>query len=225
LSLTPVTGNAERVTSQASPVGGDYPTAQWVEGAVLRDPRAWQLDPELPAGTYRLELRLSDAGELSEPAALGEVRVAGRARVFEPPRSMGQQSGATFDFARLLGYDVKTLAAEGGAPALEVTLYWQAEGASDTPYTVSVQLLDETGRLASQRDQQPGDGAFPTTGWARGEVLTDTYQIEIPAALSGTAASLIVKLYDPATGRVLPVTRADGSPAGDFLLLAQVDAP
>jgi mannosyltransferase len=226
LSLTDVTSNEERVKSQLSRIGGDYVTSQWAAGTVIRDRQAWQFHPDLPAGTYRLALRLADDGEQSAPVDLGEVRVAGRSHSFEPPASMGQASGATFgDFARLLGYDVRSEQGADGKPALEVTLYWQAEKASDIPYTASVQLLDSEGRLASQRDQQPGGGAFPTTGWVAREVLTDTYRLDVPDALAGQPPNVIVKLYDPATGRVLPVTAADGSALGDFLPLTQAGAP
>jgi hypothetical protein len=225
LSLNPVTSNEKETRLGSSSIGGSYPTSEWSVGEVIRDRQTWQLDPQLPAGTYRLALRLADAGEFSEPVELGEVNVTGRARVFEPPASMGNRADARFgDFARLLGYDL-TIDESSGNPSLAVTLYWQAEAASDIPYTVSVQLLDAAEKLAAQRDQQPGDGAFPTTGWVPGEVLTDAYRIDAPDALSGDQATLIVKLYDPTTGRVLPVTGPNGEVLGEFLSLAQVDVP
>ena len=63
--------------------------------------------------------------------------------------------------------------------------------------------------------RQPGDGAFPTTSWVQGEVLSDTYQLELPADLAPGSYRLIVRMYDPTTLAVLPATGADGGPAGD----------
>ena len=102
-------------------------------------------------------------------------------------------------------------------------MLWQAEGASDVPYAVSVQLLDESGALRAQHDGQPGGGAFPTTGWVQGEVLADTHQLDLPADLAPGSYRLIVRMYDPATFAVLPATTVNGSPAGDALMLATVE--
>ena len=77
--------------------------------------------------------------------------------------------------------------------------------------------------LRVQHDQQPGDGAFPTTSWVQGEVLSDTYQLELPADLTPGSYRLIVRMYDPTTLAVLPATGADGGPAGDALTLATVE--
>ena len=160
--------------------------------------------------------------------------MAGRPHVFAPPAQMAVASGGRIgDFARLLGFDTDpapALAADGSATVaatspstLASTLFWQAEGASDVPYAVSVQLLDESGALRAQHDGQPGAGAFPTTGWVQGEVLADTHQLELPADLTPGSYRLIVRMYDPTTLAVLPATAADGSPAGDALTLATVE--
>jgi hypothetical protein len=105
---------------------------------------------------------------------------------------------------------------------LALTSFWQAEDASTTPYTVFAQLLDSSGALVAQRDQTPGDGAFPTTSWVEGEVLTDTYRITLPAGLAPGQYTLIVGMYDPTTGARLPATTADGTAAGDALRLITV---
>ena len=68
----------------------------------------------------------------------------------------------------------------------------------------------------------PGDGAFPTTSWVEGEVLTDTYRITLPVGLAPGQYTLIVGMYDPKTGARLPVTTADGTAAGDALRLITV---
>ena len=173
-------------------------------------------------------------GVASPPVDLGRVTVAGRPHRFAPPAQMAVASGGRIgDFAHLLGFDAEpapTVAADGSAmiatspaSALALTLYWQAEGASDVPYAVSVQLLDESGALRAQHDQQPGGGAFPTTGWVQGEVLADTYRLVLPADLAPGRYRLIVRMYDPTTFAVPAATGTEGGPAGDALTLATVE--
>jgi len=237
LKLTPVEVEvpaAVDLTHDASPVSG-YSTDRWRAGEVLRGRQNWQLDPMLPAGDYHLIVeRVTPDGAASPPADLGQVTVAGRPHVFAPPGEMAVASGARIgDFARLLGFDADpapTIAANGSATiasasasTLALTLHWQAEGASDVPYAVSVQLLDENGVLRAQHDQQPGGGAFATTGWVQDEVLADAYRLELPADLAPGRYRLIVRMYDPATLAVLPATGAAGNPAGDALALATVE--
>jgi hypothetical protein len=239
LALTPVGGEVPpevALSYDAYPVSG-YPTTQWRPGEVLRGRQTWQLDPGLPAGAYRLALQmLGSDGGVTPPVDLGTVTVAGRPHVFEQPAQMAVPVGGRFgDFARLLGFDATpapALSPDGAATieapstsalTLTLALSWQADGASSVPYAVSVQLLDGNGVLRAQHDQQPGGGAFPTTSWVRGEILTDTYQLALPADLTPGSYRLIARMYDPATLAVLPVTGADGSPAGDSLPLAAVE--
>ena len=220
--------SAAGMTWEAPPVDG-YATSAWTVGEVVRGRQHWQLGNDTPTGTYQLTLRLVDATSSSADAAtspqvvLGQVVVTGRPHVFEPPAQMAQRSGAHFgELATLLGYDLVAPTTRPGM--LDMILYWRADAASATPYAVSVQLLDAGGALRAQRDQQPGDGAFPTTGWVAGEVLTDVYRVVLPADLPAGSYTVIVKLYDPQTGP-LPVTGADAAPVGEFLRLGTVRMP
>jgi mannosyltransferase len=237
LSLTPVGFEAPdgvSLSHEAPPVPG-YPTTQWANGEVLRGRQRWQIDPGVPAGEYRLTLQLVERdGLASPPVELGQVAVAGRSHTFEQPAAMDVRSGATFgDFALLWGYDARpspsvamdgsaSLAMTPGSP-LTATLHWQAEGASTLPYAVSLQLLDANGVLRAQHDQQPAAGAAPTTGWAPGEVVADSYRLELPADLAPGHYTLVLRMYDPATLAVLPATAADGKPGSDSLVLATVE--
>jgi hypothetical protein len=194
----------------------------------VRDHQLWWLAPTLPNGVYHLQLRLITFPDrdMSPPVLLEQVTVSGRSHVFELPAQMGQRSGARFgDFARLLGFDYGLT--KDPAAAVTLTLYWQPEEASPIPYTVSAQLLDGSGTLRAQRDREPGDGTFPTTSWVAGEVLADSYRIELPAGLPPGSYTLIVKMYDPVTAATLSVTvegRHEALPLpGDMLRLATVE--
>jgi 4-amino-4-deoxy-L-arabinose transferase-like glycosyltransferase len=64
---------------------------------------------------------------------------------------------------------------------VDVTLTWQAFKAMETDYTAFVHLIDETGTIISQTDRQPA--GFPTSDWRPGEIVVDTFRVEIPADL------------------------------------------
>jgi len=123
---------------------------------------------------------------------------------------------------RLLGYDVAPTAVEVGQP-LTVTLYWQALARMDAEYTVFVHLLGPGNEVLGQKDSQPRAGAYPTSRWEPGEVITDTYSFAVsPATLPG-AYPIEAGMYLLETLTRLPVVGADGQRLpGDRILLGEV---
>jgi hypothetical protein len=79
----------------------------------------------------------------------------------------------------------------------------------NTSYTAFVHLLDKEGNLVAQQDQIPGQGAYPTSGWLAGEMVSDTYTIGLPTGLDYDTYRLSVGLYELSTAERLPV-RAEG---------------
>jgi hypothetical protein len=72
----------------SQPGGGSLPTSSWLEGEVIADEHPLRLDPNLPPGSYRLEVGLylwptmerlpvlDGAGQVQgDKVVLGEVRV------------------------------------------------------------------------------------------------------------------------------------------------------
>lgn len=217
--LVPPDAAAAAASWEVAPVPG-YPPSLWQTGDVWRGRVRLPLDPTLPTGAYRLTLRLTDGAAVSPAVILGAIELVGRPHVFTPPATMGRRLDARFgDLATLLGYDL--IAPATRSDPVSLTLYWRAEATAAIPYAVSVQLLDASGILRAQRDQQPGSGTLATTGWVPGEILTDPYRLDLPADLPAGAYTLIVKLYDPATGQTLPVASA----GGDSLPLETVILP
>jgi hypothetical protein len=64
---------------------------------------------------------------------------------------------------------------------------------------------------------QPQAGAAPTTTWLPGEILTDPHTLSLPGELPSRDYRLITGMYDPTTGRRMPV-----STGGDFVDLGTV---
>lgn len=191
--------------------GSDYPTARWQPGDLLRGRLMARIPPSLEPGLYKLRLVLTDldtpnAGPLVFP--VGDFQVEGWSRVFEPPQPR-LEVGADFGGqATLVGLDAAAAQLAAG-DTLAVRLYWLAGAEFDQDYTAFVHLIGPDGRLYGQVDQTPGGGAFPTTGWLPGEYITDEYAIPLSAGAPAGPYHLEIGLYNPVTGRRLPVTPPD----------------
>ena len=70
-------------------------------------------------------------------------------------------------------------------------------------FVVFIHVVDPTsGKILSQVDAQPQQGARPTSGWIEGEVIADTHSLTLPGVARSQAAtfSLRIGLYIPLTG-------------------------
>ena len=79
---------------------------------------------------------------------------------------------------------------------LQAQFVWTARQPIRARYKVFLQLLDESGALAAQRDSQPNGGAAPTTGWTPGQRVIDHHALPIPPDLRPGQYRLIAGLYD-----------------------------
>ncbi len=66
---------------------------------------------------------------------------------------------------------------------LFLTLYWQATGPVDQPFTAFVHLLNSDGELATQLDRPPA--GFPTQDWRVGEIVADQFTIPLQTIPAG----------------------------------------
>jgi len=210
--------NAMRLTDSLLLAGMDYPSSRWQAGQVIRGWFDAQVPPAMESGDYSLSIQVTDSQEA--PIAelpLGTLSVQGWPRQFDVP-AMGNNFAANFaNQIELLGYDVHIDPSTGNQDLVVITLVWRALSEMDVSYTTFVHLLGEAGQVLSQVDHQPGDGAFPTTGWLPGEIITDQFVIPLPNDASSATMQPEVGIYDPATGERLLVV--DPPQAGDHILL------
>jgi hypothetical protein len=90
----------------------------------------------------------------------------------------------------------------GGGEVLRLTLYWQALQNVTGHYKVFLHVVDESGHIVAQQDEEPAAGEAPTQSWLAGEVVTDMHVLNLPP---GGPYRLVTGLYDPDTGLRLPV--------------------
>jgi hypothetical protein len=192
------------VQSDRQPGGVYYPTTQWQPGERLRDDHLLPLAPDTPVGVYRLlagMYELANDGTvqpLGEPITIGQVGV--KTSLQTEPDGISHPTRANFaGQIEWLGYD--TALQEG---VLAVTLHWRSLQPSKADYTVFVHLLDSSGDVIAQHDGQPRGGAYPTSVWDAGEVLTDEHPLRLPADLPSGEYRLRVGLYLLETGERLP---------------------
>jgi hypothetical protein len=114
------------------------------------------------------------------------------------------------------------------APALDITLYWQAQATPAANWTMALQLVspvpgDTTLRL--NYNHWPGRGNLPTSTWPEGPIWRDHYVIPLPAGKYVTSAWRVqVAMIDPQSGQRVPVQQA-GAPAGDAAALKLLRVP
>jgi hypothetical protein len=196
------------------PLGGSYPPSQWMAGELVREVWDALLPADVPNGHYQLEIVADIGAQSSVPVLnLGTVELWTRPHSFQLPQLSFPQQVDLGNAARLLGYDLPATA-QSGQP-ITVTLYWQALAELDRGYTRFAHLLAD-GQIVAQHDGVPGNGEFPTTSWVAGEVVTDTFELVLPADLPSGLYRLVIGLYDPSTARRL--TTSEGT---DTITLAQ----
>ena len=203
------------------PVYGTYPTTEWAPGEVLRDWHDLTLEPSIPDGSYQLELQVREAGQVVGEISLGAVEVTGRARQFQIPEMQHALGVRLGEQVTLLGYDLSADRMQAGE-TLTLTLYWQALTQMDTSYTVFTHLLDQEGRVWSQKDNVPGGGQLPTTSWVEGEIIEDRYEIEVRREAPAGEYVLEIGMYQWETGDRLEVLGEHGISQADAIVLATI---
>jgi hypothetical protein len=100
---------------------------------------------------------------------------------------------------KLLGYNLSRPIQTGpGLDPLRLTLFWQADTRLSADLKVSARLLDSAGQQVAAADAVPVHFAYPTTAWRPGEVVSDVYDLALPAGLQPEAYRSLLIWYDPA---------------------------
>jgi len=184
-----------RTLYEGGPVHDTYPFSEWRPQEVVADRYSPRLPLDMPAGTHPLRIQIGDQGTLD----LGNVTVQATDRIFEVPPISHPVTATLSDRVELLGYDLSSDSPAAGE-TLTLTLTWRALTDMVTDYTVFTHLEAPDGSMVGQRDQQPREGTYPTSLWARGEVVTDVYRIPIDAAAPPGEHRLKVGMYTAEDG-------------------------
>ncbi len=175
-----------------------YDTDDWRPGDQWLGRRSFRVPADLASGEYTLRLRLnSPMPNPLKPHAVGVIHVTAPERVYAAPTLAHTESARFGEVAELVGWEWQDQT---------LTLVWRALGTADRSYSVFVHARDAAGAIYSQRDTPPANGARPTTSWLAGEIIVDTYQLDVPPG----DLTLAVGLYAPQTGaRLMTIDGAD----------------
>jgi len=212
-----------------------YPTSQWEEGVMIKSQHGLTIPPNASGG--KLKLRVSLVGLEGEPLPvrrppwsfwarkyldLTTIRVSEREHSYQLSSIEHVVRADLGDQVEFHGYGLESTQIETG-DVLRLTLYWRARQRMAVSYTVFTHLLGTDGGVWGQKDNIPMKGAYPTTGWVEGEVITDEYEITVKSEAPPGEYQIEVGMYDAATGQRLPVFDEDGTPLpGDRILLDQI---
>jgi hypothetical protein len=162
------------------------------------------------------EVQADDADQATR-IDLSAVEVQARRRHFElPPIQQPMRVDLTNDVV-FLGFEADVLTFHPG-DAVNLSLYWQANGVIKTSYVAFVHVVDGEEHIVAQQDQIPQQGQAPTTGWLPGEIIADVKTVFLPPEMRVGVYQIYVGMYDPRTGRRLRL--ADQS--GDVISLGRI---
>jgi hypothetical protein len=217
-------GSRRRVASSRDeiPFARDFPPVLWQRGEVVDEDQPIEIPRELRPGVYSLRVGLytHDGGQLTPIPVISGARERTDALVASWPvlpdtsdSAEAHPAGARFGEALILDA-YRTV---WNSTEFRVILYWHASARLTQDLVISVQVLDDHGRLIAQHDSEPVNGNLPTTAWPIGLTVRDEHVIAMPDA--GTAdRRTIVVVYNRTAGTRLPVS-APGRPPSDTLPL------
>jgi hypothetical protein len=207
--------------------------ANWPPNTLVDDGYRLALPPGLPAGEYRLALRLGarDAELDQPPLVVGAFALAQTVEAQTPPlHPVDVRIGES---VRLAGYELRANGRGADAPPekpavvhsgdyLEYLLNWQATGPVDQNYHGFVHLLDHNGQPLVQQDQLPGPFFRPPRLWDESTLQTDVYLLRLPANAPSGLYWPTVGLYEFESLKRLPVYLDGSSEPGDHVRLPAI---
>jgi hypothetical protein len=184
---------------------------------------ATQLDVELPNGRYYLISQDPDmesvcgwlAGNTSG-CILGEVIVSGVA--------LPDGAANYDDKIALLDVELPQRQLQPGGQ-LPLNLRWQSLSPMAEDYTLFVQVLDAQDRIVGQVDSWPLQGTFPTSQWDVGEIVEDSYLLQLDGDMPPGPYKLHIGWYLLSTLQRLAVVDNDGLSVDDKLVIGDLVVP
>jgi hypothetical protein len=98
--------------------------------------------------------------------------------------------------------------------ALQLKVYWESLAQSPVDWSVFVHVRNDEGETVAQKDGPVGGGAYPTSLWDAGEIISDEITISLDS-LAGGQYTVVVGLYNIETGERLLIP---DSPENAFVL-------
>jgi hypothetical protein len=191
---------------------GMYPANLWKPGQIVVDRFSVLLDNEIEAptlGRFRISVIEGDqdveAGEVKiVPGSWPKIKTAELAQIGE---SIALTS-AELDPAKSKAGDT-----------IELAVQWHVLQEPDADLTTLVHIGQPDQSPLTTGDRPPINGDYPTRVWEAGEIINDSYTLELPADLAPGRYPLWIGMYDSQTIARWPLA-VDGEPVARSVYLA-----
>jgi hypothetical protein len=212
----------DKLAQKDSPLPAQVPMQSWRLNQFARDEHLLTIPEDIPPGIFDFRVGLYKVDNLERPmvkdapvnyALLKEpLRIVGG-----PPANATRANYRLGDDIRLAGYRIPAPSVRPGEE-VDLHLYWQSVNDLEIDYTVFVHAYDRAGKLWGTGDSQPLSGKYPTSRWAKGEVVGDLQRVRLDPQAPPGEYVLAIGLYDLKTMQRLPVADADGKPLADGVI-------
>ena len=187
---------------------------------VFRQQIDFPIRPYVSAGHYDVRVTRSLGGDAFE-TALTSIDVTAAWPLPTAAQPLSQTSTVFFQN----GLAIRTWEAERVDERLLVRLDWEVTRLADRRYKQFVHLIAADGSRIAQGDAEPLGGFPPFTAWPLGARVPDTLTLTLPADTPAGTYTLVTGLYDPISGKRLPVIADTGVILGDSAGLGTVELP
>lgn len=199
-----VDGVSLEASWQQTPGNNNYPTSAWKAGATFADTIEIPIRPHPSVPTtavfkitwFDQELNTILPATCATTAPSGgvsrglcEPRV-GSIRIASSPPSALDPLAVRFappplarfgDYLDLTRFAVPASATAGAVAPISVQ--WRASKPMSVDYVSFAHVLDASGSLVAQQDNQPRKNAYPTSAWRANEIVDDTLLVRLPPGL------------------------------------------
>ncbi len=151
------------------------------------------IEPHFAGGEYRLRFEEPAGGQKVETPPL--LRVETQERQFQAGPIAHPVQANFAGYVALLGYNLPERQVQPGG-AIPVTLYWQALKPIGADLIMFNHLLDSQGQVQGGRDRRARE-VYSTLLWAPGEVVVDSFHVQVEPHASPGIYRLLVGLYLP----------------------------
>ena len=217
LEIVQFVGTGDRVVAvrRTHPGLGNYPTRIWQPGARFCDDIDLPVEADAPTpAIYALDVALFDHKRYERLPAyapdgtLLSTNFVDQIKLAPPQYDLPAIEHATEfqlgDSIELVGHALEPVVVKPGE-SLPVRLYWRALRPPGADYTVFLHLRNDAEKTIAQADGAPQSGAYPTSFWDPGEVVSDEHIITIPSDAAAGRYHVVLGLYQLESGERLPV--------------------
>ena len=208
------------------PSSGRRPTIGWATNEVVQDDAGLIIPPDAPPGTYQLQLVVynSATGEdLQGPEGtlypLGHLSIRPAEWAPSPDiLTIPHRIDASLASLRLLGYGMDNTSPKGG-DTVELSLWWQSAGSAREADTITLSLLDASGRTAKVYTGPP-IANYPVSAWAQTAILRGRYALAIPLDFAGS-----VRVRIESGGGSVELPPLEVQPSGRTFVVPSIQNP